>query len=129
MSIEELLPKNKFDHSNLQVIRKLPDEELAGIIYELYGWIEDYNWPIAEEVRQILVERQNLVFPYISEVLNGDNYMWKYWTLELLIPYLRREYQEALRGDIERIAVQAVADEDAEALAEQAQDCLARCFS
>lgn len=129
MDTHALLPKDKFDDSNLKVIRKLPDAEIKPIIYELLEWIQDYNWPIANQVLQILVERQELVFPYISGVLKGNDIMWKYWILELLVPKLKGEYQFALREDIEALASEKGTDEDTLAIIEQAKVCIDKCFT
>lgn len=129
MKPHELLPKNKFDDKNLNIIRKLPDTQIKLVIYELLEWIQDYNWPIANQVLQILVQRQELVFPYISDILKGNDVMWKYWILELLIPSLERDYQFELKEDIEALASLKGTDEDTLVIIEQAKICIEKCFA
>lgn len=140
MTVKDLLPKDKSDNSNLKKISKLNDTELSTIIYDLFGWIQDYNWPISNEVLQILISRQNLVFPYISDVLTGKDgilvdgkmqpdFMWQYWILELLIPHLEDEYKLFLESDIESLAMQTATNEDVVNVVEQAKVCLKKCFA
>lgn len=140
MLIKDLLPKDKADKSNIQKIQQLNDMELSTIIYDLFEWIQDCNWPISGEVLQILITRQDLVFPYISDVLTAKNgivvdgktspdYMWQYWILELLIPHLKKEYQLLLKTDIEQLATQPVTNEDIKDVVERAEICLQKCFA
>ena len=63
MEIRELLPKNKFDNSNINRLFLLTDEEIKPIIYELLEWTQDYNWPIAKEIIPVLLESSYLLIP------------------------------------------------------------------
>ena len=97
---KDYLPKNKFDQQSLCGIDELSNEEIQPIIYELLTWLQDYNWPVADKVLQVLRKREILVFPYLADILAGDDIMWKIWIMELLVPTLTAEHKEALRKNI-----------------------------
>lgn len=128
MNIKELVPKSKFDDTNINKLLQLSDEEIKIVIYDLLEWLQDYNWPIASEVLKILVKRENLVFPYISGILNGNNIMWKYWIIELLIPTFSKEHKMELKEDILKIINDTDNDEDTESLKEVAIECYKKYY-
>ena len=68
---KDYLPKNKFDRQSLCGIDELSNEEIQPIIYELLTWLQDYNWPVADKVLQVLHKREILVFPYLADILAG----------------------------------------------------------
>lgn len=43
MNVKDLIPKNKFDDSNIEKLYLLTDEEIIPIIYDLLEWLMDYN--------------------------------------------------------------------------------------
>lgn len=121
---KDLLPKNKFDTANLEKIASLSDDEMKPIIYELLEWIQDYNWPVAQEILPILIARKNLIVPYLSMILNGNDSMWKYWMMELIIPELTHEDQMILKKDIEHLSQLTQQDEDSLEIVNMAKKCL-----
>lgn len=125
---KDYLPKNKFDQQSLCGIDELSNEEIQPIIYELLTWLQDYNWPVADKVLQVLRKREILVFPYLADILAGDDIMWKIWIMELLVPTLTAEHKEALRTNIFALSKVPSYDEDYIALKEAATQCYRVCF-
>ena len=103
MEIRELLPKNKFDNSNINRLFLLTDEEIKPIIYELLEWTQDYNWPIAKEIIPVLLEREDLIFPYIREILQSNDEEWIYWIIKLLLPSFSASHKNMLKDEIVRL--------------------------
>lgn len=128
MNAESLLPKDKFDDSNLEMISKLTDEQIRPIILQLLEWLQDYNYPIADGILQILIAKQNLVIPYLSDILNGNNVMWKIWIMNLLIPKLSYNNRTQFKKIIERLSLQTEQDEDTIEIVNCAKECLERCY-
>ena len=125
---KDYLPKNKFDRQSLCGIDELSNEEIQPIIYELLTWLQDSNWPVADKVLQVLRKREILVFPYLADILAGDDIMWKIWIMELLVPTLTAEHKEALRKNIFALSKVPSYDEDYIALKEAAAQCYQVCF-
>ena len=129
MDARDLLPKDIFDNSNIEKIRALTENDFSLIAYDLLEWLQDYNWPVSNDIIQVRIDRQNLVVPYISDILAGKDIMWQYWILELFIPNIKREYQVLLKKDIETLASQTEKDEDTLAVVAAAKKCLDKCFA
>ena len=123
MKIKELIPKDKSDFSNIDKLYGLTDEEIKPIIYELLEWLQDYNWPVAQKLVPVLNEREDLVFPYISTILNGNDNMWKYWIMELLIPNFTKKHKEELKEDLLKLTNLSGEDEDSIRIRECAIEC------
>lgn len=128
MDIKDLIPKDKFDNSTIKQLNKLTDKEIKPIIYKLLEWLQDLNWPIAQEILPIIIKHQEVVVPYISSILNGQDIMWKIWVMELIIPALTYENKNMFHEDIKNLSRLVENDEDTVAIIESANKCLQNNF-
>lgn len=127
MNVKDLVPKDKHDISNINKLYNLSDEEMKPIVYNLLEWIQDYNWPVAQELVPLLKEREDIIFPYMSDILRGDDFMWKYWIMDLIIPDFSIEHKNALKNDILVLINDHDIDEDTESIREIAEECYKNC--
>lgn len=127
MNVKDLVPKDKHDISNINKLYNLSDEEMKPIVYNLLEWIQDYNWPVAQELIPLLKEREDIIFPYMSDILRGDDFMWKYWIMDLIIPGFSFEHKNALKDDILVLINDHDIDEDTESIREIAEECYKNC--
>ena len=103
-NIKNLLPKDKFDDSNLEEIKLLNDSDLSQITSELLTWTQDANWPIFPKIVEIIVARQDLFIGEISKVFQTDDMIWKYWILTNICPKLSLENKDFLKKDFDNMA-------------------------
>ena len=103
-NIKILLPKDKFDDSNLEKIKLLNDSDLSQITSELLTWTQDANWPIFSKIVEIIVARQDLFISEISKVFQTDDWIWKYWILTNICPKLSLENIDFLKKDFDNMA-------------------------
>ena len=103
-NIKILLPKDKFDDSNLEEIKLLNDSDLSQITSELLTWTQDANWPIFPKIVEIIVARQDLFISEISKVFQTDDMIWKYWILTNICPKLSLENKDFLKKDFDNMA-------------------------
>ena len=103
-NIKILLPKDKFDDSNLEKIKLLNDSDLSQITSELLTWTQDANWPIFPKIVEIIVARQDLFISEISKVFQTDDLIWKYWILMNICPKLSLENKDFLKKDFDNMA-------------------------
>ena len=127
MNVKDLVPKDKHDISNIDKLYSLSDEEMKPIVYDLLEWIQDYNWPVAQELIPLLKEREDIIFPYMSDILRGDDFMWKYWIMDLIIPDFSFEHKNSLKDDILLLINDPDIDEDTESIREIAEECYKNC--
>ena len=102
-NIKILLPKDKFDDSNLEKIKLLNDSDLSQITTELLTWTQDANWPIFSKIVEIIVARQDLFIGEISKVFQTDDLIWKYWILTNICPKLSLENIDFLKKDFDNM--------------------------
>lgn len=101
-SIYDLVPKNKFDNSNLGLLKTIEPEKASPILNGLLEWIQDINWPVALELLDILPRFHSGLVPHIKAVLNSGDNIWKNWIL-LMIKQFPKETIELLSFEIKRI--------------------------
>lgn len=68
--IHDLVPKNKFDSSNIERLKHLTDNEIEPILPSLLEWIQDCNWPVAGDILPVLALHQSALVPLIHRVLS-----------------------------------------------------------
>ncbi|WP_326513662.1 DUF5071 domain-containing protein [Clostridium intestinale] len=124
MTLRDLIPKDKFDNSTIKQLCKLTDNEIRPIIFDLLEWLQDYNWPIAKDILPIVILHQNIAIPHIITILQGNNMMWKYWIIELVIPYLIYPNKQLLKSELERLSSLEIIDDDIDEIVKMSKNCL-----
>lgn len=124
-SLRDLIPKDKFDNSTINQLCKLTDNEMQPIIFDLLEWLQDYNWPIAKDILPIVVLHQNIAMPHILTILQGNDIMWKYWVIQLVIPYLIYPNKQLVKSELERLSSLEIIDEDIDEIVKLSKNCLA----
>lgn len=124
MDIKSLIPKDKFDNSAIEKLCPLSDKEIQPIINDLLEWLQDYNWPIAKDILPIIILHQNIAILHILDVLKGNDIMWQYWVIDLVIPNLIITNKLLLKNELKRISLLEKVNEDIELLSETAKECL-----
>ena len=123
-SLKSLLPRDKFDNSTIDNLSQLTDNEIQPIIGNLIECLQDYNWPIAKDILPIVVLHQNVAMTHILDILQGNDVMWQYWIIELVIPYLISPNKRLLEKELERLASTTITNEDLEIIVEKANWCI-----
>ena len=118
-----LLPMDKHDTSKLAEIVQIGYPEIAPLIPELLGWLQDGNWPIAKQLSPFLAGIGLPLVPHIRHVLGTDDGIWKYWVLCTVVK-ASRELRQELQADLQRIATSPSKDEHAEEVDLYAQELL-----
>ncbi len=104
MDIQDCIPKDKFDEDAVARARAVGFPALNPILSELLAWLQDANWPVARPMASLLAVTQQEIVPYIKEVLNSEDGIWKYWTIDLLVDDLSQEVRELLQDELFRLA-------------------------
>jgi len=119
----DCIPKDKSDFSHVDKLRNANTEDCEQIIGNLLEWIQDMNWPIAQEMMNILPRFQNKLVPHIKAVFQTDDAVWKYWVLDL-VKVLPLEIANQLRDDVERLVIYANPEEQREEVNIKASEVL-----
>ncbi len=119
----DLIPAGKHDLTRARAVTGLSFDEVQPVIAELLTWVQDMNWPVAGVLAPWLSSLGAPLAPYIRDVLNGDDEVWKYWLIGSVVsgsPALREE----LRPELTRIAGEPTEGERREEVDVQAQALL-----
>jgi len=118
MDYQNLIPKNKFDFSSFPKLMEFSENEIIPILPELILWIADMNWPIADEMVNILIRHPDALTPVIKKKLQPTetDVELKYFIITDLIPKLPANFQKLLLMDIERIIDNPTNDEKTDVL-------------
>lgn len=124
--VKDLVPKNKFDFSGIEELRKLSGEEIASVIPDLLAWMKDMNWPVAKEMPDLLAPHQEALIPHIIEILQPEQSEcdWKTYIIWVLLPLLDEKYLSMLKPSLERIVKEPTSGELDERTNVAAEDIL-----
>ena len=64
--IFDLVPKDKFDVSGIEKLRRIGIEEAEPILGSLLEWVQDLNWPVAQELIKVLPRFHRQLIPHID---------------------------------------------------------------
>lgn len=115
---DEYLPRNKHDFERVYKLKKIDSYELLPLLPGLMEWIQDMNWPIAEDVSELLLTFPNEIVPLIKDVLTINDDVWKYWCLEILVHRLPMESKKLFKSDLIRLIERPTVGEKYEELDE-----------
>ncbi|WP_100330418.1 DUF5071 domain-containing protein [Bacillus xiapuensis] len=108
---DKYLPKNKHDFDRVHKLKKMDRTELLPLLPGLMEWVQDMNWPIAEEVAQLILTFPNEIVPLVKEVFKTNDDVWKYWCLEILVHRLPMESRQLFKDDLIRLIERPTAGE------------------
>jgi len=118
---KDILPRNKQDYERVSRIKKLSEREIAPLIPELMTWLQDMNWPIANDISQILLKVPEQTIPHIKNVLSTSDHIWKYWCLNYLVMNFSNELIKEMEPELTRLAYSPTKGEENEEVHEVAQ--------
>ncbi|WP_274654642.1 DUF5071 domain-containing protein [Paenibacillus humicola] len=104
MDVRELIPKHKHDFDRTKELKKLDKDTIRPIIAELLVWLQDGNWPVATEIRDILLPFNQELVPHIKTILQTNDGEWKFFLLTVLVRELPPTTVSELRQDLIDIA-------------------------
>jgi Domain of unknown function (DUF5071) len=116
--ISNLFPRGKFDFERVDELKQLNNSDLIPVLPNLLEWIQDMNWPIAKEIAKLLLNFPSEIVPYIKNVLQSDDDIWKYWCLSELVMKLPIDSKILFKDELEKLANSPTPGEKLEVLDE-----------
>ncbi|MFJ9500720.1 DUF5071 domain-containing protein [Brevibacillus centrosporus] len=118
------MPQHKMDHEKTNQLKKLDKDLIRSVIPELMTWLQDGNWPVYPEIRDVLLPLGNELVPHIRYVLETTDEDWKYFILTGLVSNLSKETIVHMKPELIRIAYNPSESEAASELDEVARELL-----
>jgi hypothetical protein len=104
MCIRNLIPKDKHDLDSVRRLERHTAEEINDILPDLFEWLQDINWPVAQELLKVLPQYGSVLLPYIEVALKSGDPQWQFSVLQFLIRELPKDTSILLQDTIQRIA-------------------------
>jgi hypothetical protein len=104
MDLNDCIPKDKFDIDALELAGHVGFPKLNSVLPDLLTWVQDANWPIAPQTASLLSQAGSEISPHIKAILNSDDAVWKYWTIDLVVRHLSPDILVDLRDDLAKLA-------------------------
>ncbi|CAM3502153.1 DUF5071 domain-containing protein [Brevibacillus invocatus] len=124
MNVRDFIPQHKMDHEKTGQLKKLDKDLIRSVIPELMTWLQDGNWPVYPEIRDVLLPLGNELVPHIRYVLETTDEDWKYFVLTGLVSKLSKETIVQMKPELIRIAYNPSESEAASELDEVARELL-----
>lgn len=105
MNLQDYIPKNKFDIDKIEYLSKKKYPEYKLILPDLFEWIKDMNWPVARKIAPLLINAGEDIVPIVKNILNTDDDVWKYWTLNYIVDKMDDSIILLIKSDLERIVI------------------------
>ncbi|MFB9329405.1 DUF5071 domain-containing protein [Paenibacillus aurantiacus] len=125
-SILDLLPRDKMDTETVRRLQDVHPLQLQPILPELLTWMQDINWPVAQELPKVLIPCGKLLIPELKRVLNSHDDMWQYACLGWIIQELPDDVIGELTSELQRLVLQPTIAEQEYELDIAASQLLAR---
>jgi len=124
MDLKECIPEDKFDLAAIDRAVEVGFPQINPILPDLLEWIKDGNWPVALPTASLLSGAGLEIVPVIKSILNGDDGMWKYWTIDLVVRPGATKLQLAVQSDLDRVTRNPSQDDLSCEVAEEAKAVL-----
>ncbi|MFJ5468749.1 DUF5071 domain-containing protein [Pectobacterium carotovorum] len=126
-----MIPKNKADTQAVQYAVRAGYPAVKPILPALLSWLQDYNWPVAQELVPFLVSIGAHLKEPVAAVLKTDDVIWKYWVLSLLVNTPDLKLATALEDELDALYSQnsqfsAIPDEDQQSVNREVETLLAK---
>jgi len=104
MDLTNCIPKDKHDTAAIERAGSIGFPMINPILSDLLEWVQDSNWQVADGTASLLSRAGPEILPHIRKVLNSEDEIWKFWTIELVVRNLKPEYLTALQDELVRLA-------------------------
>ena len=113
MNLAECIPKDKSDRDAVKRAIEIGYPGINPILPDLLVWLQDINWPIAQDLVPLLKNAGTGIAPHINAILNSTDSGWKYFVVSWLCKSVNNDVWSLIEPDVVRLA-EAPSERDAE---------------
>jgi hypothetical protein len=82
------------------VLMKIGYPRVKSIIPGLLKWIQDMNWPGAQEIADLLVTIDDKIVPYVKQALKSGDGIWIMWILSEVVSKWNRDLSNQIKDNL-----------------------------
>ncbi|TCO68061.1 DUF5071 domain-containing protein [Marinisporobacter balticus] len=98
------IPKHKFDFEAVERIKNADSISIQPVLPEIFEWVEDINWPVAQELVKVLVKFNDLIIPFLKDLMQKPDGLREYSVYYGMMPLLTNRQLLLLKDELERVA-------------------------
>ncbi|HKL95066.1 MAG TPA: DUF5071 domain-containing protein [Haploplasma sp.] len=112
--VELLIPKDKFDNTNIEELIALTNKEIESIIPDLLIWFTDMNLNVTKELVAVLSTREEILRKQLNDILSNleEDPIFKYNIINHILASFSVEdlknYEKSLKRIVEKPTVKEV---------------------
>lgn len=109
-----LLPQDKMDVERAKKVVDYGYPGVAPILPVLIYWMQDLNWPVAQELAPFLAQIGAPLKQPVLNVLKSQDTIWKYWVISQLVNTDDLQLARVISPDLQHLQLKTAgsADED-----------------
>jgi hypothetical protein len=101
-----LQPVSKSYWSNAAIVlKRIGYPGVKSIIPELLEWIQDMNWPGAQEIADLLITVDDEIVPYVKKVLKSGDGIWIIWLLSEVVSKWNKNLKKQIKDELYELSV------------------------
>jgi hypothetical protein len=101
-----LQPVSKSYWSNAAIVlKRIGYPRVKSIIPELLEWIQDMNWPGAQEIADLLITVDDEIAPYVKKVLKSGDGIWIIWLLSEVASKWNKNLKKQIKDELYELSV------------------------
>jgi len=104
MDISFFIPANKHDFEAVERIKNADPKDVEEHLPQIFEWIEDINWPVAQELVKVLAGFDDLIMPFVIDLIRNPDGLREYSIYYFMLPLLTNRQLQLLKEELERVA-------------------------
>lgn len=87
------------------VLKRIGYPRVKSILPELLQWIQDMNWPGAQEIVDLLITVDEEIVPHAKKVLKSGDGIWIIWLLSEVVSKWNKDLKKQIKDDLYELSV------------------------
>jgi hypothetical protein len=104
MDKNSIIPTNKHDFDAVEKIKDTNPKNIQKWLPQIFEWVEDINWPIAPKLAEVLVKFDDMIVPYLIDLIRNPDGLREYSVYFYMLPILTDIQLHLIKGELMRVA-------------------------
>lgn len=99
-----IIPTNKHDFDAVEKIKNTDLKSIQQCLPQIFEWVEDINWPIAPKLAEVLIKFDDMIVPYLIDLIRNPDGLREYSVYFYMLPILTDIQLHLIKGELMRVA-------------------------
>lgn len=103
MDKSSIIPTNKHDFDAVEKIKNADSKSIQKWLPQIFEWVEDINWPIAAKLVEVLVKFDDMIVPYLIDLIHNPDGLREYSVYFYMLPILNDRQLHLIKEELLRV--------------------------